>query len=619
MTGFKNPALKQLTDQQVRFAPPARRLEQAEQARRLLSEIEAEQALSVPVRLFPGHRLPSRSPRRLADRRRRLAGDLREMIRLLDDPVVTLEEVSKRLNVSTKTVRRWRKFGLDGRIVLVHGKRQLGFKQSVIDDFLLTNTDRVERGGRFSQMTDAEREDVLRRAKRLSRVHGGTLTEVSRRIARRLGRSVEAIRYTIKNFDREHPDQALFPNLTGPLNAESKQIIYNSFRRGITVDTLARQFQRTRTSMYRVINEVRARRLLEQPLDYIASPEFDDPALEAVILAPMPDAEDYEAKRLSMHAPKDVPPELASCYEYPLLTKDQEQHQFRKMNYLKHKAAKLRDQMRKEGDEIEIDPTRVRIQTLKEIEDLQTEANAVKEMLIQANMRLVVNIAKKHSAQAENFFELLSDGNMSLIRAVEKFDYFRGFKFSTYASWAIMKNFARSIPEDKHRRERFITGHEDVFDAAPDSRTDEHEMLATQERATHSVNRLLEYLEPRERRDHPDAGRHGRERQERHAGGDRTQVRHHQGARPPAERPGDEQAAADRQGEGLRRRVKKNSPQRTRRARREDGESISFLLSALSAFSAVRIPPSSIRSFPRPSAPPAPRPAARRPPWRLPC
>ena len=500
MTGFMHPALRQLTDQQVRFAPPARRLEQADQARRLLGEIEPGKQYPYQFVCFrvTGYR-PDAQADLLIDGAD-LAGDLREMVRLLDDPVVTLDDVSKRLNVSTKTVRRWRKFGLEGKLFLCQGKRQLGFKQSVVDDFLTTQADRVERGGRFSQMTDAEREEVLRRAKRLSRVGGGTLTEVSRRMARRLGRSVEAVRYTIKNFDREHPDQALFPNLTGPLNAEAKQIIYSSFRRGIKVDTLAKKFQRTRTSMYRVINEVRAQRLLEQPLDYIPSPEFDKPELEAAMLAPMPDAEAYDAKRRAMHAPKDVPPELASCYEYPLLSKDQEQHQFRKMNFLKFKAAKLRDQMRKEGGEAdEVDPTRVRIQTLKEIEDLQHEASLVKEMLINANLRLVVNIAKKHSAQADNFFELMSDGNMSLMRAVEKFDYYRGFKFSTYASWAIMKNFARSIPEDKHRRERFVTGHEDVFDAAPDNRTDEHEMLATQERATHSVNRLLDYLEPRER------------------------------------------------------------------------------------------------------------------------
>ena len=163
-------------------------------------------------------------------------------------------------------------------------------------------------------------------------------------------------------------------------------------------------------------------------------------------------------------------------------------------------------------------------------------------------MRLVVNIAKKHSAQAENFFELMSDGNMSLMRAVEKFDYCRGFKFSTYASWAIMKNFARSIPEDKHRRERFVTGHEDLFDTAPDNRTDEFELLATQERATHSVNRLLEYLEPRERE--IIRMRAGMDENGKNVtlGGDRQEVRHHQGARAAAQRPCDEQAASHRQG-----------------------------------------------------------------------
>jgi RNA polymerase sigma factor (sigma-70 family) len=381
-----------------------------------------------------------------------------------------------------------------------NGKSQVGFVQSVVDRFLATHPDRVERGSRFSQMSDAEREEILRRAKRLSRVGGGTLTEVSRRIARRLGRSVETIRYTIKNHDREHPEQALFPNVTGPLDGATKQLIYSSYRRGIAVDTLAKRFQRTRTSVYRVINEVRAQRLLEQPLDYIPHPSFDDPALEALILGPMPEAEDYEARRRAMKVPRDVPPELASQYEWPLLNKDQEQHLFRKMNYLKYKAARLRDQLRKDGEpDAGVDPSRVRIQTLKEIEDLQLAANAVKDLLINANMRLVTNIAKRHAAQSDNFFELLSDGNMSLIRAVEKFDFGRGFKFSTYASWAIMKNFARSIPDEKHRRERFVTGHDEVFEVAPDTRSDEHEIVATHERATHSVNRLLEYLEPRER------------------------------------------------------------------------------------------------------------------------
>jgi RNA polymerase sigma factor (sigma-70 family) len=512
VANFKIPALKQLTDQQVRFAPPARRLEQLAHAEKLLAEVDPGRKYPYQFVCFRVTEFRSDQYPDLLIDGGDLASDLTEMIGLLGKsvpavpieivplPVLTQEEISKRWNVSTKTVSRWRERGLVGRRVVCNGRQQMGYVQPVIDRFLAHNRACVERGGRFSHLTEEEREEILRTARRLARLPDGNLTEVSRRIAARLGRSIEAVRYTIKNFDRDHPEQALFPDLTGPLDEATKQNIYGSYRRGIAVDTLAKRFQRTRTSMYRVINEVRAQRLLDQPLDFIPHPSFEDPGKEREILAPMPGADAYESKRREMKAPKDVPAELASLYEVPLLNKDQEQHLFRKMNYLKHKAARLRNALRKDGDpEQGVDPSRVRIQTLEQIENLQAEANKVKDQLINANMRLVVNIAKRHSGQTDNFFELLSDGNMSLIRAVEKFDFGRGFKFSTYASWAIMKNFARSIPDEKHRRERFVTGHEEVFEVAPDNRTDEHEIVATQERATHSVNRLLEYLEPRER------------------------------------------------------------------------------------------------------------------------
>ena len=171
-----------------------------------------------------------------------------------------------------------------------------------------------------------------------------------------------------------------------------------------------------------------------------------------------------------MRIPRDVPPELSPLYEWPLLSKEQEQHLFRQMNYLKYRAGQLRGKLTTSTGKI--DSTHARTQDLERIEHLQQQANEVKDLLINANMRLVVSIAKRHAGQADNFFELLSDGNMSLIRAVEKFDFGRGFKFSTYASWAIMKNFARSIPEEKHRRERYVTGHEELFEMSPDTRTD---------------------------------------------------------------------------------------------------------------------------------------------------
>jgi len=500
---FKHPALKQLTDQQVRFAPPAKRMQQLHRAEQLLAEVDSARQYpyqfvcfriteyrpdSYPDLLIDGADLEHDLCLFIAE----LAGSMPPVpVEAVTEPVMTLDQISKRLNVSTKTINRWRRRGLIGLPVLCNGRRQVGFLPSLVEPFLTANKLRVERGSRFSQLSDDEKEDILRRAKRMTRLAGGSLTEVSHRIARRLGRSPETIRYTIKNYDREHPEQALFPAVSGPLDGESKQVIYNSYRRGINVDSLAKRFRRTRTSMYRVINEVRATRLLEQPLDYIYHASFDDPAKEADILATMPDAEEFEARRKQMHAPKDAPPELASLYEVPLLSKEQEQHVFRKMNFLKHQAKKLRDRL---------DPARARIQELEKIEELQKEATDVKDLLINCNMRLVVSIAKRHAGQSDNFFELLSDGNMSLIRAVEKFDFSRGNKFSTYASWAIMKNFARSIPEEKRRRERYLTGAEELFQAAPDNRSNEMECLSSQEQKVKQVNRLLDYLDPRERK-----------------------------------------------------------------------------------------------------------------------
>jgi len=143
MTGFQTPALKELTDQQVRFAPETRRQEQAARAAKLLAEIE-------PGKLYPYqfvcYRITEFRPDSYPDLLipgADLAHDLGLMGKLLVDPVVTLDELSKQLNVSTKTIRRWRKLGLEGRLVFLGGKRQVGYKQSMIDDFLARHADRA--------------------------------------------------------------------------------------------------------------------------------------------------------------------------------------------------------------------------------------------------------------------------------------------------------------------------------------------------------------------------------------------------------------------------------------------------------------------------------------------
>ena len=137
---------------------------------------------------------------------------------------------------------------------------------------------------------------------------------------------------------------------------------------------------------------------------------------------------------------------------------------------------------------------------MDEIERLYNEAVKIKNRIVQSNLRLVVSIAKKHVQASEDFFQLVSDGNMSLIRAVEKFDYTRGNKFSTYASWAIMKNFARTIPGEFRQKDRFRPTSEEMFLATADERTDRYLLETEQAIREEQVSTILETLDDREQR-----------------------------------------------------------------------------------------------------------------------
>jgi RNA polymerase primary sigma factor len=501
MNAFQYPALRELTDQQVRFATPVKRREQLVRAEKLLSEVENTKHYPYQFVCF---RLTEFRPDTYGDlliRGDELKHDLALFIIQVErslppvpreqvaEEMLTLEEVCKRFNVSTKTISRWRLRGLVARRFKANGRSQLGFPLKSVEAFAKNHSERVNKSCKFSHLSDAERDAIILTARDMA-AHGESLTDVSRKIAGDLHRSPEAIRYTIKNFDRSHPDAAIFPKHTGPLDASAKEQIANALQEGTPVDTIAKKFNRTPSSVYRVANEVKAERLMRQPADYMYNAEFDDAKKEAEILGPMPSEDEFFTKVRAMKAPKDVEAHMAHLYERPLLTREQEAHLFRKMNFLKHQLHKLREK---------IDPTRARVQDLEKVDALQTDIKSVRDLLIECNQRLVHSLATKHMQPGQNLDELKSDANVSIMRAVEKFDYSRGNKFSTYATWAVMKNFARSIPDENTRRQRYMTGADEVFDARTDYRTDEQEVLAVADAARERVNKLLEHLDQRTR------------------------------------------------------------------------------------------------------------------------
>ncbi|MEE2896319.1 MAG: sigma-70 family RNA polymerase sigma factor [Planctomycetota bacterium] len=198
--------------------------------------------------------------------------------------------------------------------------------------------------------------------------------------------------------------------------------------------------------------------ILEKPVDYIDSEVFLRPDAEEHIYG----LEEVDRPDVSWYRPlmEDVlpsrgRPEMTKKGKSVLLTAAQERVLFLKYNYARH---------RMRGIQIELDGRRPDLETAREILRWHAVADQYREQIAETNLALVLAMAKRVRIMDGEFADLVSEGNMALMRSVDKFDCGRGFKFSTYACRAILKAFSRHGMKSTRHRQRFPTDFDPAYE-----------------------------------------------------------------------------------------------------------------------------------------------------------
>ncbi len=466
MRRIQNKDLAQLL-LQLRYAPRGKRREQLAAAEQLVHLIDP--AKEYPFE-FIHYRIVGFSPKDPPDQPvvigqeilsdlsvfiSRLSGQLAEAVDPTCEPVYTIDGLIAHFGVSRRTVERWRKRGLVGRkAIFPDGHRRLAFSGTAVDTFAAEHAPSVRRASRFSRITQAEKSAIIRRARALASESQLSRHKIIDQIAGEHGKAHETIRYTVKKYEQEHPDKPVFRDTPGTVSVSEAADLYRLFRQGTPVKELMQRFRITRSSVYRLVNVRRARVILAAKVDFVASHEFQaEGAEQAICGEPLPGRPPRRApgaprvSRLTADlAAESLPQYLQTLKDTPILNREMETWLFRRYNYLKYVIHRRRGELKKPTPSSRI---------LDDLEGRLAEAEDIKNRLIEANLRLVVGIARKHTAStAANMVDLVSEGNLSLVRAVERFDYMRGFRFGTYASWTIAKDFARKLPAEAARPDK---------------------------------------------------------------------------------------------------------------------------------------------------------------------
>ena len=422
----------------------------------------------------------------------------------------TVETLAQRFGVCQKTINRWRNDGLIGRYMrLDNGRKRLVFLAAGVDHYIKNHQDQVRRGRQFSQIDPHERRKIIHTLEKFSRFCPDRRSEAIKRTARRYQRSNESIRKILSDHEQLTVKTRLFEKRPDFIKADQRAQIADLFAQGISVKELMARFSRSKSNIYRALNIHWAQLLNLSRIEYIPSHEFSDPSIKMKTLSVPDDLfESHELLKSTPNDPDSVVGEdkvsgkqrekpvddmesyWQDIHAGQLLTQRQEAFLFRKYNYLKY----LTDELRRN-----INLKNPRGTQIRQAQQYLRQAEQIKDWLIRSNLRLVVSVARKHTRRESELLELISEGNLAVMNAVEKFDYSRGFKFSTYATWAIVKRFATYRTKLSKRSRQIIQAVEqEPLEVAQDLRVEPSMVVAVESARKSLFDVMRDTLEQRE-------------------------------------------------------------------------------------------------------------------------
>jgi RNA polymerase primary sigma factor len=357
-----------------------------------------------------------------------------------DEPMTDLATLATDLNVSTKTIHRWREQGLRWRWFTPEGckRKVLGFTPSALKHFKKTHPGRLEQAAQRDMMSESDLQNLRENARQIAAASPQmSLNQVASQLAQQTGRALQTIRLQLQKHDEQHPDNVIFPEHHGPLSDRQARQIARLHQRGMSLEQLEQTFGKTASTIRRAMLNARLQVLKRLRIDPVREhASYADPT--QIPLLSQWQVRDNDWQTGTTQLPDDLPQLLYLWFARFQLRPEAQSHAFQSYQYLRYTAVQTINELQYNAC------SATQINTL---EKQLKQAGQLRDMLCTSSLPVVMSVARRHMDHVDEqsvyiLQDLLILGCQILFHELDQFDPHRKQTFDTFLVWRLQRSFA---------------------------------------------------------------------------------------------------------------------------------------------------------------------------------